>query len=151
MSLLHLSVPAVAPETVARALARLLGGAALPFPPFPGCWIAFSDRDDGTAVEVWPATHRIVRGPEVIGCATGQPPQGAGAVHLALASPLGRDAILALAAEHGWPARVCDRGPFDCVEIWIEDDLLVEALDPAMTRAYRAGMTEANWRRMFGL
>lgn len=149
--LLHLSVPADDPETVAHALARILGGEALPFPPFPGCWIAFSAADDGSAVEVWPRGHRIVKGAGAIGATRGNPPRGAGAVHVALASPLAAGEVLALGAEQGWTARICDRGPFECVELWVEEDLLVEVLDPGMADDYRRGMTAANWRAMFGL
>lgn len=42
-------------------------------------------------------------------------------------------------------------GPFKCVEIWLEDRLLVEVLDLAMQRDKANGMTARNWRAMFGL
>lgn len=72
-------------------------------------------------------------------------------MHVALASPLAAGEVLALGAEQGWTARICDRGPFECVELWVEEDLLVEVLDPGMADDYRHGMTAANWRAMFGL
>lgn len=151
MSLLHVSISASEPERVAMFLAGVLGGRAMPFPPFPGCWIAFAAEDDGTAIEVYPNTHALVAGADRIACRVGAPDTGASFVHAAIASPLPVREILALAGRQGWTARECDRGPFACVEVWIEDRLLIEVLDPDMQRDYRAGMTAENWATMFGL
>lgn len=151
MPLLHLSISAADPQRVARFLALLLGGEALPFPPFPGSWIAFSAVDDGTAIEVYPDTHRIVAGPQTIDCQVADQDASPTFCHAAIASPLPAEGIMALGGAEGWTTRACDRGPFACIEIWIEDRLLVEVLDPAMLRDYRRGMTTMNWRRMFHL
>ncbi len=151
MTLLHLSVTARAPAAMARALARLLGGPALPFPPCPGAWIAFAASDDGTAVEVYPAGTRILRGPDAVDFAPGAPRRDTSATHLAIASPLDAAEIEALADASGWTTRICDRGPFHCIEIWTGEGLLIEALDPGMLADYREGMKAANWRRMFDL
>ena len=152
MNLLHISIRAEDPRRVARFLAGLLGGQALPFPPFPDCWIAFAREDDGTAVEVYPATHALTPGPRqvqcVVGAAADRNPTFA---HLAIGSSLERSEIRRLADREGWLARLCDRGPFQCVEVWLEGRLLVEVLDSAMLSDYRAGMTAANWAAMFDL
>ncbi|MEM9011325.1 MAG: hypothetical protein AAGE18_08865 [Pseudomonadota bacterium] len=150
MSLLHVSISAAAPEHVAGVLAEILSGSAHPFPPNPGAWIAFAASDDGTAVEVYPLTSRIALGPEQIAFETAAPDAAPTFAHIALASPLTAEAVRAIGAREGWTARVCDRGPFTCIELWIEDRLLIEVLDPAMLAAYRRGMTAENWRRMFG-
>ncbi|WP_165606514.1 hypothetical protein [Yoonia litorea] len=47
---------------MARFLARLMGGRAMPFPPFPDSWIAFTEQDDGSAIEVYPLTHTLYAG-----------------------------------------------------------------------------------------
>ncbi|MEM8854689.1 MAG: hypothetical protein AAGD34_13390 [Pseudomonadota bacterium] len=151
MSLLHVSISAEQPERVATCLAQLMGGKAMPFPPFPDCWIAFAERDDGTAIEVYPITHTLHAGASQIACAVGEPDASPTFVHAAIASPLAEADIIALVTHHTWPARTCDRGPFQCVEVWLEGRLLLEVLDPQMLRDYRAGMTMANWARMFGL
>ena len=151
MTLLHLSINAAEPERVARFLANILGGAALPFPPFPDSWIAFAAQDDGTAIEVYPLSHRLTIGTETIACEASHPDEGATFAHVAIASPLDCSAILSLGAAEGWVTRICNRGPFQCVEIWLEDRLLVEVLDPAMQRDYAKGRTARNWRAMFGL
>lgn len=151
MALLHVSISAKEPGRVAASLATLLGGEALPFPPFPDSWIAFGGEDDGTAIEVYPLTHRLKIGPETIACEAGPPDDGPSFVHVAIRSALDREDIVDLGAAEGWVTRICNRGPFDCVEIWLEDRLLVEVLDPSMQRDYANGMTARNWRAMFGL
>ncbi|MDQ0314390.1 VOC family protein [Amorphus orientalis] len=151
MTLLHVSISASDPARVAAFLAEVLAGEAQPFPPFPGCWIAFAETDDGTAVEVYPTTHRLVAGPATIACAVGETDTSATFAHVALASPLDRQAVIERATSEGWLARICNRGPFECVEVWIEGRLLVEILDPGMQADYRRGMTTANWKAMFSL
>ncbi|WP_292025143.1 hypothetical protein [Maritimibacter sp. UBA3975] len=151
MTLLHVSISAAAPERVARALAQIMGGRALPFPPFPDSWIAFAAADDGSAVEVYPLTHRVVAGHETIDCEIGAPEEAPTFCHVALASPLPEAEITKIARAEGWQVRTCNRGPFDCVEVWLENRLLIEVLDPGMQADYRANMTAENWAAMFGM
>lgn len=151
MTLLHVSISAENPKQCAGFLATLLGGQALPFPPFPDSWIAFAGQDDGTAIEVYPLTHRLMIGTETIACEAGSPDRRPTFAHVAIASGLDRAEIITLGESEGWVTRICDRGPFACVEVWLEDRLLVEVLDPAMQRDYARGMTVRNWRAMFGL
>jgi len=151
MSLLHLSISADDPELVASFLAKLLGGRALSFPPFPDSWIAFSAQDDGTAIEVYPTTHVLTAGTDHISCEIKARSHGFTFVHAAIGSPLESADILEMAKAENWLARTCHRGPFACVEIWLENRLLVEVLDPQMQQDYRCGMTASNWSSMFGL
>ncbi len=151
MSLLHVSISAVEPERVARFLAEVLGGPALPFPPFPNSWIAFTQADAGTAIEVYPLTHVLTVGERQVACDVRNEDPEPSFAHVSIASSLDAGEIIGLAEREGWLARICDRGPFACVEVWLEGRLLVEVLDPAMQRDYRAGMTAENWAAMFGL
>ncbi len=150
MSLLHVSIKATDPHGAATTLARILGGEAFPFPPCPGAWIAFAAADDGSAIEVYPETALIEAGPATVAFTTGPRDDGASFAHAAIASPLSAAEICAIGAQAEWSARICDRGPFSCVELWIDGRILIEVLDPAMQAAYRTGMTAANWRGMFG-
>lgn len=151
MSLLHFSISADAPRDVATFLAQIMGGVAMPFPPFPDCWIAFAEQDDGTAIEVYPTTHVLEAGTEQISCEIRQPDAKPTFVHAAICATLSRSEVISLAESRGWLARICDRGPFDCVEVWLENRLLVELLDAEMQQDYRSGMTAENWAVMFGL
>ncbi len=151
MPLLHLSINATDPQRVASILASFLGGKAMPFPPFPGSWIAFAEQDDGTAIEVYPTTHRLRPGRDQIECVEEAASDSPGFLHVAIASNLPALEVIELAMAQGWLARKCSRGPFELIEVWLENRLLVEVLDPAMQADYRRGMTMANWVSMFGL
>jgi len=151
MSLLHMSIAAADPARAARVLAQALGGRALSFPPCPGAWIAFTAADDGSAIEVYPGDARIERGPETIAFVADRPDSAPSFAHLAIATPLAPEAVLEIGAAEGWTTRICNRGPFDCVEMWVENRILIEFLSPGMQADYATGMTYANWRAMFGL
>ena len=151
MSLLHVSINAENPRQVAEFLALLMGGRAMPFPPFPDCWIAFTEEDDGSAIEVYPLTHTLHAGEQQISCDVGERMVGPTFVHAAIKSSMSETEIAEASASEGWSARRCNRGPFDCIEVWLENRLLVEVLDPTMQVDYRRGMTAENWAKMFGL
>ena len=151
MSLLHLSISADDPQGVAVFLARIMGGEVMPFPPFPDCWIAFTAEDDGTAIEVYPTTHVLEAGADQISCEINDRDAASTFVHVAICSRLKHDEIIELASIKGWTSRICNRGPFECVEVWLENRLLVELLDDEMQKDYRNGMTASSWASMFGL
>lgn len=151
MGVLHISINAEYPERVANFLSTVMGGQALPFPPFPDSWIALTEADDGSAIEVYPLTHTLLPGEQQIDCRVGAKVSGPSFVHVAIKSPMEATQIVRMASDESWLARQCHRGPFDCVEVWLENRLLVEVLDPQMSRDYRRGMTVENWRKMFDL
>ncbi len=150
MSLLHVSINAHEPESVAKALAQLLGGEAYPFPSCPGGWIAFSSADDGTAIEVYPITQTLTPGDNHVEFGDGGRGEASGA-HAAVVSPMSVRRIMDLAKKRGWAARVCDRGPFECVEVWIENRQLIEVLDAGMAARYRRDMTTDRWVERYSL
>lgn len=70
-------------------------------------------------------------------------------MHLALAVPLTTAEILAIAAEAGWPARVCNRGGlFGLVELWVEGTFLIELFDPAQAEHFARVMSAQQWVAM---
>lgn len=149
MSLLHVSINAENPKNVAQFLSNVLGGKAFPFPPFPNSWIAFSEQDDGTAIEVYPTTHVLEPGADQVACKVGESNNDTTFAHAAIASKIDASEILNLAHKQGWTSRLCNRGPFECIEVWVENRLLLEILDPIMQSDYRQGMTISNWQSMF--
>ena len=151
MSLLHVSINAENPRNVAEFLSLLMGGQAMPFPPFPDSWIAFTEENDGSAIEVYPLTHTLRAGEYQILCEVGERIVGQTFVHAAIKSSMSESEIMEKSTAAGWLARRCNRGPFHCIEIWIESRLLIEVLDPKMQVDYKRGMTIENWARMFGL
>ncbi|ABI93329.1 hypothetical protein CEP88_00145 (plasmid) [Roseobacter denitrificans] len=96
MSLLHLSIYANDPESVATFLAQLMGGVAMPFPPFPDCWIACAAEDDGIAIEVYPTTHVLEAGVEQVSCEIKTRDASSTFVHVALCAILSSSEIVTL-------------------------------------------------------
>ena len=148
----HISVAAENPRRVAEVLAELWGGYAMPFPPFPGAYIAVPGDQHGTAIEVLPLGAELVPGGEK---REAQASQNAGAspytaTHAALSVAIGEERIEEIAAREGWRAEKFDRGPFHVVEFWIENRLLVELLTPAMAAEYLAAMTPEGYAAFFG-
>lgn len=150
MALLHVSINANDPKSVSFVLAQVLGGKAMPFPPFPDSWIAFTERDDGTAIEVYPLEHRLEAGEGQVECVQREKDNGSTFAHIALATPMTTNEILEIGEEHGWTCRLCNRGPFECIELWLENRFLIEILTPQMQAQYRANMKMSDWSAMFG-
>ncbi|MEE2691299.1 MAG: hypothetical protein VX640_07155 [Pseudomonadota bacterium] len=151
MMIAHVSVPADDCEKVARVLAEIMEGRALPFPPGgPQAWMAWSG-DEKVEIEVTPRGAYMVRGPQEVTWEE-RPRERAAETHLALCVEREAGTVVDVAARAGWPARICDRGGFfHVVEVWVEGAYLIEVLDPAYTEEYRRSMSVENWMRTFGM
>lgn len=133
----HFSMPAAQPRETAEFFARVIDGEAMPFPVVEGGWIAIARDGSGTSVEVVPETTAIERDGRY------QPglrraPTEAHAIHFALTTNLSNDEIIAMGEGRGWQTRYCNRGPFDLVEIWIDNRQMIEILPPDSTARYLA-------------
>jgi len=149
--LFHLSIEADDPRHVAGVIAGMWRGKALPFPPVgKGSWMAMAGDDRGTAVEVYPRGTELRENDgetDTAGAVT--TPRRYGATHMAVATPLSTDEIMAIARREGWPAKVCFRGgSFHVIEMWIEGCQMVEMLTPEMQREYLDTVTIENWEAM---
>jgi hypothetical protein len=139
----HASIPADDPELVARVLGELLGGGYSPFHVGRHSFMARGGVDDEhrTAIEVYPRDEVMMPGTGKSGMVRighlENPPRY-GCFHLAVGTRFSKDAIIAIGKREGWRAVHCDRGPFDLVELWIENSLMIEFLDPDMQARYQA-------------
>jgi len=147
--LFHMSIAAENPRHVATVLAELMGGEAMAFPPASdNGWIALCDDDRRSAVEVYPA-GTLLREAAGDADAYGEPggQDRFTATHGAIGTILDADAVLAIAAREGWPAKYRKRGNmFGVIELWIEGRQMMELLTPEMQAEYRATMSPASWR-----
>lgn len=163
----HISVPARDPRSTALFLAALIDGEVFAFPVVPGACIAVARDGSGLAIEVYPDTmaHHPGRGEPEPGFMPQDPhPQPwedqihadgeqlrPTAFHAALVSRLGDDAVMAMAQLAGFRAVRCDRaGVFRLVEVWLDNTLLLEVLNPAEAERYRRFMNPAGCSAMFG-
>ena len=144
----HLSIAAERPQHVAEILAEIWGGRAFPFPPFGGSWIAFAGDDRNSAIEVYPLGNELVAGTDEVKMRPNAAIPAGTATHVAIATPLTEEAVLAIGRREGWTAMTCNRGPFRVIELWIEGRVLAEVLTAEMQQEYLASMTPANWQAM---
>jgi hypothetical protein len=139
----HVSIPARAPEHVARVLAELLGGYAGPFVgPMPGAWAVYEEDAFGTGIEVYDERTMLMPGREDAqgGVHLGDPPQ-AFAFHALISVKADRAAIEAIGAREGWRTKHFWRGPpgvrlFELYEFWVENRVLLELATHDMLPAY---------------
>lgn len=136
----HLSIAAREPQKAAEALAELMGGKAVPFPPNPGSFFALQLDDHGSGVEVYPAgTHLEPGGDEGGGFVRDPAPRrGFGATHFALSVQTDAKTVEKIAERVGWHCVTCNRGPFHVIEVWVENDTMVEVLPPEYAAEYLA-------------
>lgn len=150
--LFHLSIAAKDPRHVAEVIAELWGGRAMPFPPVSdNGWMAAAGDDRGTAIEVYPIDIVLVPSEgdvDAHGAPTGD--GGYTATHAAIATAMDQDAVMAIAAREGWPAKYRKRGGvFGVVEMWIEGRQMIEVLTPPMQAEYMQATTSGALKQLF--
>lgn len=137
----HVSIDAENPRHVAQVIAELWGGVAGPFPPVAeGSWVAMAGDDRNTSVEIYPRGTELVEAEGDVDSFARPSSNGAySSTHFAMATALGMDEVLAIAARECWPAKYRKRGGiFGVIEFWIEGTRLIEVLTPEMQAEYLA-------------
>ena len=147
--LFHISIGAERPKQAARLVAELWQGRAYPFPPVAdGSWIAMAGDERGSAIEVYPlgTELHLGDGESPVRSLEGRPARN-GPVHVAIATGLDVESVKAIAQRFGAPAKVCARGPFHVIELWVEGSFMIEVLTPEMQAEYLANMHVAGYER----
>jgi len=134
----HLSIAARDPKQAAGVLAELMGGTAVPFPPNPGSFFALQLDEHGSGVEVYPAGTVLQPAGPVGGSFVRNEARSYGATHFALSVPTDGTTVQAIAARAGWQCFDCNRGPFHVIEVWVENETMVEILPPDYAAEYLA-------------
>jgi hypothetical protein len=135
----HLSIAAHDPKHSAEVLAEIMGGKAVPFPPNPGSFFALQLDDHGSGVEVYPAGTELHPAGEEGGSFVKNPKdRGYGATHFALSVGTDQGTVEKIAKRAGWHCVTCNRGPFHVIEVWVENDTMVEVLPPEFAAEYLA-------------
>jgi len=138
----HVSIPAADTRHVAEVLRSLLGGEITPFGPYRDSWIVWTGDEHGTAVEVYPVGTELYPpdGPGQAEFRGVERPSPFVATHVNLSVDLDVDQIQAVAVAEGWRAVRLSRGPFEVVELWIENHVMLELMTPEMCRDYLASV-----------
>lgn len=132
----HMSFPAADPYRVARVLAELTNGQYFEFPVTPGAYMVNCGDAHGSALEIIPADRVWLPGADEVDVGSAEPVSRCSGFHVALSVPVSRELIEEVGAREGWLVRACDRGPFQLIELWVENRFMIEMLTSAMTPAY---------------
>lgn len=145
----HASIPATNPQQVAELIAKLWNGEAFRFPPWPGAWVAMAGDDRSTTVEVYPRDQAMAPGKEQKDGAWAKlekPIDSYIPFHVAIATVLAEEEVIALAQEQGWRSLRCSRGTFfDVIEVWLDNCLLLEVMTPEMQAQYKSKVNYDMW------
>jgi hypothetical protein len=135
----HLSIAARDPKKAAGVLAELMGGKAVPFPPNPGSFFALQLDDHGSGVEVYPAGTELEPNGNTGGSFVKHDGgRGYGSTHFALSVATDAKKVAEIAKRAGWQCHDCNRGPFHVIEVWVENETMVEILPPEYAAEYLA-------------
>lgn len=134
--ILHSSIVADDPKATADTLARLLGGIALPIGPGEGCWTAVGPDPIGSMISVLARGSEFHRNGEGVATRMGKPVRHS-AYHMLIETDLSEADIQRLAGDSGCHAQRATHGPFEVIEFWIDDCLLIELVTPELGQAYR--------------
>jgi hypothetical protein len=149
--LFHASIPADDPERVARVIAELWQGEVLPFPPHPSALMVFAGDDRRTILEVFPRGLEHVPAPGEFALRARPDASKHSEVHLAMATRLTEEQVLVIADREGWLAQRSDRGGlFAVVELWVENNFLLELLCDAEQKRYVENLTIDSLRPPIG-
>ena len=150
--LFHASIPADDPERVERVIAEVWRGDSMPFPPVPGCFVAFAGDDRGSTIEVTPRGKEGFPDKTETGFKVNPSPSPYSEAHLLIGTPLSESEVLAVAKREGWTARVCSRGDSNkLIEFWMENKFLLEFITASEEKRYRENTSPAKFRAAFGL
>ena len=135
----HLSIAARDPKHASGVLAELMGGQAVPFPPNPGSYFALQLDEHGSGVEVYPRGTELEPNGTVGGSFVQHPKErGFGSTHFALSVKTDAQTVENIARSAGWHCFTCNRGPFHVIEVWVENETMVEILPPEFAAEYLA-------------
>jgi hypothetical protein len=115
-----------------------MGGPAVPFPPNPGSFFALQLDDHGSGVEVYPAGTELQPGGVTGGNFVRKDARGFGSTHFALSVATNAAKVKTIAETAGWQCFDCNRGPFHVIEVWVENETMVEILPPEYAQEYLA-------------
>ncbi|WP_271252237.1 hypothetical protein [Pseudanabaena sp. Chao 1811] len=141
----HLSIAVANPFRVAKILAELMNGQFFEFPIHQGAYIAIADDTYGTAIEILPQKAVWVAGMTEVEVKETEQAPALHSVHAAISVPISRERIEEIGIREGWLVRFCDRGPFQLIEFWLENSLLIELITDDMAANYLQFMRSSTY------
>lgn len=147
----HISLPVEDPLHVAQVLAELINGKVAPFPFNPNSYLVLAGDAYGTMFEFYPVGTELMPGGTSSPVTFSQNAFASPftAVHAAISVPASEAQIAEVGEREGWQTVRCDRGPFQVIEFWIENKLMLELLPAPLTTQYLNSMKPENLAQFF--
>lgn len=139
----HVSIEADDPQRVSRVIAEIWEGVAMPLDRLVnGSWIAFWGKNPLSAVEVFPQGTNIRRSRDDQHWFSESVPRSRPtATHVALGTGLTEAEVKQIAAREKWETKYVTRGDrFGVIEMWVNEDLVIEWLTADMQKRYEQSM-----------
>jgi hypothetical protein len=136
----HISIAAHNPLHVSQVFAELFQGHSIPFPNYSGSYVALALDSQGTMIEVHPFGTSLFPGKAANeACHLRPNPKSSPylANHTAISVPVSAAQIHAIGDREGWRTLHAQRGDyFDVIELWVENQFLIELLPPEIVAQY---------------
>ncbi len=134
----HISIAADQPMRVAQVLAEICQGQSAPFPFHPDCYVTLALDPHGTMIEVIPrGTEFIPRHDNETTWSKNSASSGYSPFHAAISVPTSEAQVHEIAERAGWQVAQRDRrGYFSVIEVWVENQQLLEFLPPTLAAQY---------------
>ena len=147
----HISIAVNNPQHVANVIAELWQGQAVPFPGHEGSYVAFTFDSYGTAIEVMPKSLILKPGLETepVQFSDFDPATSYTATHANIEVLVSEAKIWEIAEREGWRAVRCRRaGVIDLIELWVENQVMLELLPPNLMPTYLAAVQPESLRTL---
>jgi hypothetical protein len=143
--IIHLSIPALEPEKVAKTLAKLIQGTFQPLSWYLGGYMVFTNDEFSTGIEILPDNTLFMPGKtsddtlQITKSSSGAS-LNYSCIHFLLTIDSSYEHIFVIAKQAGWQAvRKQSLGVVDMVEFWVENRLMIElVLRSNQTKTIRA-------------
>ena len=147
----HISIPVENPLHVAEVLAEILNGKVAPFPPNADSYLVVQGDAYGTMIEFYPVGTELIPGyaANPVSFAQNAFASPFTAVHAAISVPASPEQIAEIGDREGWRTVCCNRGPFQVIEFWLENKLMLELLPATFAAQYMEAMQPHNLERLF--
>lgn len=152
----HISISAHQPQHVAGVLAQLCQGQAAPFPYHEGSYVVLALDSHGTMIEVLPQGTTLTPNSNKFVSGTTRVREmernSYNPFHAAFSVSTSEATIHEIAAREGWHSVTCDRlDHFSIVEVWVENQQLLEFLPPNFAERYISFMQPHNLQQFLAL
>lgn len=147
----HISIAAENPLHVAAVLAEIWQGKVFKF-PYPGSYVVFPFDEYGTGIEVFSLECVMVPASRTEPSKVVQISHFSSfvATHAAISVPASQQQLEHIGKREGWQVALCSRGPFDVIEFWLENRLMLEFLTPELATQYLQSIQPQIVEEVFG-